>query len=272
MSLLHVDRTRCVKCGLCVAVCPRGLIHLDSEWPEARESHLCVACGQCVAVCPSGAMDNTRAPLANQIPQPVNSILTGESARQFLRSRRSIRCYQQKPVPRDKLLQLMDIARFAPSGGNSQGLSYLVIDRPEVLRTLTDQTIAWMEDSTQKNSPAAKVYGQYSAMYRNTGRDSILRNAPALVLGTAAKTLARGRENTLLSLAYVELYAPSIGLGTCWAGLLEAATFSGFAPLLELLNVPKNKQFTGALMVGYPKIIFHRLTDRNPLDLVFQNV
>ena len=37
MSLLHIDRDLCVKCGLCAEVCPRGIIHLNSEWPEARE-------------------------------------------------------------------------------------------------------------------------------------------------------------------------------------------------------------------------------------------
>ena len=92
-----------------------------------------------------------------------------------------------------------------------------------------------------------------------------------ILMGTADETFARGRENTILSFAYVELYAPSIGLGTCWAGLLEAAFFSGFSSLPDLMKIPEGRQFTGALMVGYPKIAFRRLVDRNPLDLTFQD-
>ena len=270
MSLLHIDRDLCVKCGLCAEVCPRGIIHLHSEWPEAREPALCIGCGHCVAICPAAALDNEKAPLSSQIPLPAPPVLSEEKARQFLRSRRSIRCYQQRPVPRAKLLELMDIARFAPSGGNSQGISYRVIDRQEILAQLTEQTISWMEEPAQKNSAAAKVYAQYVSIYRETGSDSILRNAPVLVLGTSATTFARGRENTLLSLAYVELLAPALGLGTCWAGLLEAAAFSGFAPLLNLLAIPEDRHLTGALMVGYPKYFFRRLVTRNPLDLIFQ--
>lgn len=271
MNLIRVDCSRCVKCGLCVAVCPRGLIQLSPEWPELRNSSLCIACGQCVAVCPASALDHERAPLARQSPVHTFPVMDGETARLFLRSRRSTRCYQSKPVPRDQIRQLMDIARFAPTGGNSQGISYVVIDQQERLRQLTECTIAWMEAAVAEGSPAAKNYAQYVSMYRNAANDSILRNAPALIVGTADEAFARGRENTILSFAYVELFAPSIGLGTCWAGLLEAAFFSGLSSLPALMKIPEGRQFTGALMVGYPKIAFRRLVDRNPLDLTFQD-
>ena len=270
MKLITVDQHLCVKCGLCAAVCPRGLIQL-SPWPTDNHAELCIACGQCVAVCPAKALDNCRAPLAGQDPLEAGYALTEATARLFLRSRRSMRGYKTKPVPREKLRELIDIARFAPSGGNSQGISYCVIDRPERLHALTEQTIAWMEAPEQQCSPNAKTYAQYVSMYREYTRDSILRGAPALVLGLADKNFARGRENTLLALSYVDLFAPSINLGTCWAGLLEAAAFSGFPPLLELLDVPSGKKLTGALMIGYPKYGFRRLPDRNPLELSFQN-
>lgn len=269
MKLLTVDQHLCFKCGLCAAVCPRGLVQL-SPWPTDNHAELCIACGQCVAVCPAKALDNCRAPLARQDPLEAGYALSETTARRFLRSRRSMRGYKTKPVPREKLRELIDIARFAPSGGNSQGISYCVIDRPETLHALTEQTIAWMEAQEQQSSPAAKTYAQYVSMYREYAHDSILRDAPALVLGLADKLFARGRENTLLSLAYVDLLAPSLGLGTCWAGLLEAAAFSGFLPLLKLLKVPCDKKLTGALMVGYPKYGFQRLPDRNPLELSFQ--
>jgi nitroreductase/NAD-dependent dihydropyrimidine dehydrogenase PreA subunit len=269
MQLLTVNQELCAKCGLCAAVCPRGLIQL---LPGPTENHveLCIACGQCVAVCPVKAIDNVRAPLAGQIGLEPGGALGTTDVRQYLRARRSVRVYQKKPVPREKLRDLMDIARFAPSGGNSQGISYCVVDRPETMRSLTEQTIAWMEEAERQETPAAKTYAQYVEMYRKYGRDSILRGAPALVLGLADINFARGRENTLLTLAYADLYAPSIGLGTCWAGLLEAAAFSGFAPLMERLQIPGGKKLTGALMVGYPKFGFKRLPDRNPLEITFQ--
>ena len=95
------------------------------------------------------------------------------------------------------------------------------------------------------------------------------RNEPQRNRREKNKTFARGRENTLLCLEYAELYAPSLGLGTCWAGMLEAAAFAGYPPVLELLRLPAGTVLTGALMVGFPNLSFQRLVDRQPLDITF---
>ena len=105
-------------------------------------------------------------------------------------------------------------------------------------------------------------------MHREQGKDSILRDAPCLIVAHAAANFARGRENSLFALAYAELYAPALGLGSCWAGLMEAAIFAG-APMLQLLGLPADRQFTGAIMLGYPTVQFHRLPDRKPLEIMF---
>lgn len=76
-----------------------------------------------------------------------------------------------------------------------------------------------------------------------------------------------GRDNAVLALAYAELYAPTLGLGTCWSGFVEMCAFADYKPLLELLQVSENKKVSGALMVGYPKYKFRRLVDRNTIDI-----
>ena len=268
MDLITVDQSLCIRCGRCAAVCPRGLIHLGGQWPQSQVEELCIACGQCVAVCPVAALDNRLAPLAGQTAAS-SSGLTAEAAYQFLRSRRSVRCFKQTPVERAKLLQLLDLARLAPSGGNSQGIGYQVIESRAVLGQLTAETVRWMELQVEQGVAAAKTYAQYAAMYRQMGRDSILRSAPCLVLATAADSFVRARENSHFTLAYAELYAPALGLGSCWAGLMEAAAYGGHAPLLKLLDIPAGRQLCGAIMVGYPEFKFPRWPDRKPLDVRF---
>ena len=267
MELITVDQSLCVRCGRCAAVCPRGLIHLNRDWPESTVEELCIGCGQCVAICPVAALDNRLAPLAGQTPLPL-SPCSPEAAYALLRSRRSVRSYKKTPVEREKLFQLLELARLAPSGGNSQGIAYLAIENRSVLNQLTVATIDWLDEQSKQGVAAAKNYAQYVAMHRQQGRDSILRDAPCLIVAHAAASFARGRENSLFTLAYAELYAPALGLGSCWAGLLEAAAFAG-SPVLKLLGLPADRQFTGAIMVGYPALQFSRMPARQPLELQF---
>jgi len=51
--------------------------------------------------------------------------------------------------------------------------------------------------------------------YHKTGEDVILRNAPSFILALSDKNFTHGRDNTNFTLAYAELFAPSLALGTC---------------------------------------------------------
>lgn len=270
VKLIQVDQEKCINCGFCVQVCPLGIINQGEQGPYYSGGK-CIACGHCVAVCPQAALDNSKAPLAKQIPLPNTPALDADTAARFLRSRRSIRAYKEMPVSRDKVVQLLDIARYAPTGGNFQGVSYYVFDQPEILRQLTALTVEWMEEAIKLASPWAPYFASVVAKYRETGEDVILRGAPCLVVAAGAKSmLARFRDNTHFSLAYTELYAPTLGLGTCWAGFLEACAANGYQPLLDLLDLPEELGVTGALMVGYPQHTYKRLVERNPLQITWK--
>ena len=266
MSILIVSQTKCVKCGICCEVCPSKVLELRENGPEMLCAERCIACGHCVAVCPHDAIDNQKNPLSEQLLVGKFPVLDPQTAATFLRSRRSVRCYKQKEVVPETLLKLLDIARFAPTAGNSQGLSYIIINSPEVLRRITAVTIDWMEEQYQAGSELALRYERYVRVHRETGKDVILRNAPSLLMAVAGEDFPYGRENTCYSLAYVELYATALGLGTCWMGFVERCAMSKYPPLMELLNLPAGKRVTGAVVAGYPKYTFKRLADRSPLS------
>ena len=137
MSLFTVDDAKCTRDGICAAVCPMGLIELpgESSLPRSIESadELCIVCGHCVAVCPQGALDH-RSMNYEACPSIAPELkISPKQARQFLRARRSIRTYTDKPVSRETLSELLEMAGYAPSGHNSQPVSWLVVmDRAEV--------------------------------------------------------------------------------------------------------------------------------------------
>ncbi len=63
MELIKVDKSSCIKCGICTKVCPPGVLSMGANGPVAIASQICMACGHCVAACPRKAIDNIRTPL-----------------------------------------------------------------------------------------------------------------------------------------------------------------------------------------------------------------
>ncbi|HCL55568.1 MAG TPA: ferredoxin [Spirochaetia bacterium] len=227
----------------------------------------CNQCGICASVCPAQALDNPKAPLQNQKKLDHFPVLSSGQAEEFLRSRRSIRVYEDKKIPNNTLSKLLDMGRFAETGGNSQSVSYLVVSKKEILQQLSEMTLTWMEQEIEKGTGWVQLYKGFVKNCRTTGEDLILRGVPHLIFGKAQKAFPLGRENTVLSFSYIELYATSLGLGTCWAGFVENAGRSGYEPMRKILGMDENEVLTGALMAGFPKYRYHRLPDRNPLSI-----
>jgi len=238
---------------------------MGNKGPEVEVPLACRACGHCVAVCPSGALDNINTPLAHQLDSNKKLNLNAEDAEHFLRSRRSIRCYKKTAVPREELLKLVNIARFAPTASNLQGVSYMIVDDKKVLEEAIEIVIQWLEN----DASLCKRLASYINAYREDGSEPILRGTSNLILTTTASDFSGGRENSIFSLAYLELYAPTLGLGSCWAGVFEICALSDNSPLLKLFNIQEGKKITGAVMVGYPKYSYNRIVDRDPLDVTF---
>ncbi len=265
MSLITVSKEKCIKCGMCVVECPTGVLKLEADGPKEVNPNACIECGHCVAVCPKEAIDNKKSPLAMQSEVGEIKKLNPEEAKNFIRSRRSIRSYKNIPVEREKLLELVEVAHLAPTASNSQGISYLIVDDKKTIQLAVEECINWFEN----NETLSKVLAGMISGYKNTKVDTILRDAPSIIITLADEDFRNGRENSVLSLSYLELYAPSLGLGSCWAGVFEICARSDNSPMYKIFNIPEKKKITGVVMVGYPKYSFKRFTERQPLSASF---
>lgn len=59
VTTLVFDRTKCVGCGLCTAVCPHGVFEMDGEKVALADRNGCMECGACALNCPTEAITVT---------------------------------------------------------------------------------------------------------------------------------------------------------------------------------------------------------------------
>jgi nitroreductase/NAD-dependent dihydropyrimidine dehydrogenase PreA subunit len=265
VSLLKIDQQKCKQDGLCAAECPMGIIAFEGKgsYPALKPegAAMCIRCGHCVAVCPHGAMDHVDVPLAEcpTIDKALN--LSPAQAEQFLRARRSVRRFKDRPVAREDLQRLIEIARYAPTAGNSQLVEWRVIGDVRNLQAIAGQVVDWMR-SLLKN-PKAVVMPYYPLLIQawEKGIDTVLRNAPCLLVAMAPGPAANRMVDLILALSYLELAAPQFGLGTCWAGLLQGAMLADPA-VKQAIGVPQDYAFHYPMMIGYANVRYYRLPQR----------
>ena len=113
---------------------------------------MCLRCGHCVAVCPHGALSHAEVPLSGCPEIRREAMVTHEQAIQFLRARRSVRRFKEKAVEREKIAQLIETARYAPTASNAQPVAWVVFTEREQIRGITENVVAWMRRVLEKDS------------------------------------------------------------------------------------------------------------------------
>ena len=120
--------------------------------------------------------------------------------------------------------------------------------REELLGLLEDAAKTWLADE---------------------GYDPVLRDAPVLIVASAPKEAINGLVDLTIALSYLELFAPAMGLGTCWAGLLHGAMLAS-PSLRDVVGIPEPHKHHYPMMLGYPAVKYYRLPERKPPKINFR--
>lgn len=271
--------SHCIGCRACVEVCP-ARVFVDTGGVRALRPGGCILCGHCVAVCPVDAVEHAGFDGQEFPPMPAEAPVAWEALAAFLRSRRSVREFRQKEVPREALERLLDIARYAPTASNAQDVRFVVITDRERMRALSRRITGWVPILRR----LAQIPGVLALASRSWGRsrlesylaslegfeetiraggDPIFYDAPALLITHAHKKNAFGIENSAYATYHIALAAHAMGLGSCMIGFLTTA--SRYDPVVRrLAGIPKGHRMTTALVVGYPIHRYRRLVPRRP--------
>lgn len=265
MNLIEVDSEKCSRCGICVEVCPGGLIRLGEAYPRPLKGAEagCIRCGHCVVICPTGAITH-RDISPEQCPMLQNSLrITADQAEYLVKSRRSVRVYQEKPVSQGVLARLIDVARYAPTGHNSQCVEWLVITHKTELAKLRELGMDWMRWMISDQPEIAVLLALKPMLKRmEAGADPFLRGGPALIVTHAHADNPFAPMACPIALTTLDLFANTMGLGSFWAGLFNRAA-NNFPPMAEALGLPAGHRPFASMITGYPKYDYQRVPLRN---------
>lgn len=272
MTGILVNQDLCTKCGICSRVCPMRIIESgdESRLPRLPDAAVpfCISCGHCEATCPTGALmlaDGSDEPRKNVVP---GDAITPENLGLFLKSRRSIREYKKETVPRETIASILDIARYAASGGNGQPVEWLVFQDPAEVRKIAGLTIDWMRTLAGSNHPMAGYIPTLISAW-DAGLDPICRNAPHMVVPHIPEGNPIALVDAIIALTHFDIIAPAFEVGTCWAGFVAMA-MRDYRPLQEFLALPKGRVPAYAMMFGYPWYKPVRIPHRKPLRVTWR--
>jgi nitroreductase/NAD-dependent dihydropyrimidine dehydrogenase PreA subunit len=272
METIIVDEDLCTRCGICSVVCPMAIVSPADEntLPKVADEKagMCLQCGHCEAFCPSQALLlNLRPDERMPLPDSAGTISPGTIAF-YLKKRRSVRHFTSDPVPREKIIEMLDIARYAASGSNGQPVQWLVVHDHEVVKKIAGLTIEWMKSLLNTAHPMSGYVPMFISAWEQ-GHDVICRGAPHLLFAHIPEGNPIASIDAIIALTHFDVAAPAFDIGTCWAGFVAMAAIS-YEPLQKELGLPMGRKCAYAMMFGYPQHKVHGIPRRKSLEVTWQ--
>jgi nitroreductase len=135
-------------------------------------------------------------------------------------SRKSIRQYEKKEIPKEVLNQIFEAGRNAPSAANKQPIHFIVLRDHELKKQLTT------------------IFSRF------------LKDSPVVIVGCAdVKSLLTGRwavVDTTIAMQNMVIAAWSLGIGSCWIGAFNEKKVK------ETLKIPDRWKVVALITLGYP--------------------
>ena len=141
-----------------------------------------------------------------------------------IRRRYSCRAYQDKPIEQEKLAQVFEAARLAPSAKNLQDWRFVAVRDKEKKRQVAEST----------NQP--EVFGKAGVIIAAcSNSDYVMRCGQAV-----------GPIDVAIALEHICLQATELGLATCWIGSFETEK------VRRILGIPQDVAIIELMALGYP--------------------
>jgi nitroreductase len=153
--------------------------------------------------------------------------------------RKSVRAYEDKPIPADVLKRIVEAGQWAPNAGPFQ---ISVIQNNGLRQRINDRALDAMVHSGNEFSKQRASLPGYQPIY----------GAPVLILLSAPADAPFGTANTALAAENMLLEATGLGLGSCYiVSPTRALNGESNRDLAREAGVPEGYTVQCAIIVGY---------------------
>jgi nitroreductase len=174
----------------------------------------------------------------------IKEFLMNEVMR-IIRQRRSVRSYQDRPIPPEECRNIVEAGLYAPTGMNRQAVHITVVNGKERIDRITAElkaAVARTPDNRYRDYVGAENY-------------TVNFGAPTFMIVSANPSrAATAQADCACALENMFLAARSFGIGSCWVNQLGSVTdddvFQRF--LQEAAAFPAENVIFGAAAFGYP--------------------
>lgn len=153
-----------------------------------------------------------------------------------IENRRSIRKYQNRKVENEKIVKILESARIAPSGSNTQPWTFIIVESKDTKEKLAiaDHNQRWMVEAPIFIVCVADIRCRISG-------DTQIR----LDENSSEPELKQIIRDTAIAMEHILLEAEHLGLATCWTAWFEQEA------VRPILNIPADKYVCGIITLGY---------------------
>ena len=168
----------------------------------------------------------------------------------LIKTRRSTRKFQDRPVEKELVEAVIDAGRHAPSGGNSQTTHFLVVTDKNVLAELADI----VKDEFSKMEVTPGMYRSMAKTIRASKGEKFVfhYNAPVLIITANKKDYGNNMADCACALENMMTMANALDLGSCWINQLKWLNeFDSVNDLFRKYGLAEDERIYGAVSIGY---------------------
>ncbi len=279
---IHINHETCKVCGLCGEVCPNKIMKKDKTHKiffRQDRMPLCMKCGQCMAVCPTESILIEGLSYSRDFFELPEDSFLEHSFFDLIATRRAIRNFKDKPVPKELLEKVVQAISFAPPGFTPIKTEILVVQDTGIIRKalpymieVYDSLVKAMSNPVGRLFVKGKVGREKFKIIVNhvvpllksrlpelkTGvEDTITRYAPAMIIFHVNRSEEFNESDIYIALTYGFLAAHALGLGGSAMDIIPPAIEKS-QQLRKLFSIPENNKVVASMILGYPKFSYQR--------------